>query len=141
MYMFISRTDYLQSDPDTRYKSDFDWWSKYYCSIEDKRRKQTDYIDKGYDCMMVYHSDLETVFNGFTDFVQTFPLYRGKGLRDPEDKDGQPVGYFKGSLKVYKLQEEESLLPELNIPSFPSSVEVVVRVYIIKVSGRTVLCV
>ena len=65
----------LQSDPDSREKSDFDWWSKYYYSIGDARKTQKSYVDQGYDSMAVYNGELEEAFNGFTDLVQTLPLY------------------------------------------------------------------
>ena len=43
----------LQSDPDSQKKVEFDWWSKYYYSIDDPRRTQQEYIDEGYDKMKV----------------------------------------------------------------------------------------
>lgn len=52
-----------QSDPDNKEKSDFDWWSKYYYSVEDERRTQKDYVDQGHDKMVVYQKELEEVFN------------------------------------------------------------------------------
>ena len=140
---------FLQSDPDSRDKSDFDWWSKYYYSIGDARRTQKSYVDQGYDRMVIYPGELEEAFNRFTDLAQTFALHRGKGSRDPEEKSGQPVGFFKGSLKAYYLPDDGSPLPELILSNIPSTdpVEVIVRVYIIKVSRQwtndsssTVIC-
>lgn len=82
---------------------------------------------------MIYPGELEEVkdFDGFTDLVQLFALHRGKGGRDPEEQEGQPVGYFKGALKVYAVTPA----PALMFSSVPSadSVEIIVRVYIIKV--------
>ena len=71
----------------------------------------------------------------FTDLATTFPLYRGKGSRDPEEQIGS-VGLFKGSLKVYPLPDDGSPPPELILANIPSTdpVEVVVRVYVIRVS-------
>ena len=43
----------LQSDPDSQKKVEFDWWSKYYYSIDDPRRTQQEYVDQGYDKMKV----------------------------------------------------------------------------------------
>ena len=43
----------LQSDPDNQKKVEFDWWSKYYYSIDDQRRTQQEYVDQGYDKMKV----------------------------------------------------------------------------------------
>ena len=42
-----------QSDPDSQKKSDFDWWTKYYYAVDDERRTQKEYVDAGYDSMMV----------------------------------------------------------------------------------------
>ena len=122
---------YIQSDPDSRDKSDFDWWSKYYYSIGDARRTQKSYVEKGYDRMVVYPGELEAAFNGFTDVAQMFPLYRGKGSKDKKGKSGEPVGYFKGSFKVYS----QSTPSPMKRPKLPSTdpVEVIVRVYVIKV--------
>ena len=127
----------IQSDHDSKDKSDFDWWSKYYYSIGDTRRTQKGYVDQGYDGMAVYNSELEEAFNGFMDLVQTLPLYRSR--KDPEESTTeQPVGYFKGSFKAYPIPEDEGAsMPQLifsNIPSTASEpVEVIVRVYVIKV--------
>ena len=43
----------LQSDPDNQQKIEFDWWSKYYYSLDDPRRTQQEYVDKGYDKLQV----------------------------------------------------------------------------------------
>ena len=126
----------LQGDPESREKSDFDWWSKYYYSIGDATKTQKGYVDQGYDGMAIFNGELEEAFNGFTDLVQTLPLYRSK--RDPEESSEQPVGYFKGSFKAYPVPEDEAAsIPELIFSNIPSTandpVEVIVRVYIIKV--------
>lgn len=128
---------HVQSDPDSRDKSDFDWWSKYYYSIGDARRTQKSYVEQGYDRMVLYPGELEEAFNRFIDLAQTFALHRGKGSRDPEEKSGQPVGIFKGSLKAYPLPDDGSPMPELILSNIPSTdpVDVVIRVYIIRVSG------
>lgn len=122
---------YIQSDPDSsRDKSDFDWWSKYYYSIGDTRRTQKSYVEKRYDRMVVYPGELEAAFNGFTDVAQMFPLYRGKGSKDKKGKSGEPIGYFKGSFRVYS--PESSPMKHLKLPS-TDPVELIVRVYVIKV--------
>ena len=43
----------MQMDPDNASISSFDWWSKYYYSIDDKLRTEKDYVDKGHDKMTV----------------------------------------------------------------------------------------
>ena len=81
--------------------------------------------------MVIYPGELEAAFNGFTDIAQMFPLYRGKGSKDRKDKSGQPVGYFKGSFKVYSQPEEDTT--KFSNPPSTDPVEVIVRVYVIKV--------
>ena len=65
----------------------------------------------------------------------TFPLYRGKGSRDPDEAGGQVVGYFKGSVKMYPLPDDGSPEPEKILSNIPSTdpLDVIVRVYVIKV--------
>ena len=139
IYLLRSVCPYVQGDPDTKYSSDYDWWTKYYCSTGDAKGTQ-DYIDEGHDLLKVYPSELEESFNYFTDFIQSFALHRGKGSRDPEEGRGQPVGHFKGSLKAYPIPDDESKpMPKSIFSNMPSSatfpLDVIVRVYIIKVSG------
>ena len=45
----------------------------------------------------MYEEPLETIFNGFNDFVDTFHIFRGKGLREAEHAENQAVGKFKVS--------------------------------------------
>ena len=55
--------------------------------------------------MKVFPNELESQkeFDGFTEWLQTFELYRGKqGVEEFED-EGRVVGKFKGSIKIYKL--------------------------------------
>ena len=90
----------------------------------------------------MYSTEVEEQFGFFTDFADTFPLYRGKGSRDPDESEGQVCGYLKGTVKVYPLPAEgpapEKILSTHSVPS-TSSEECVVRVYVIKVS-ELVLC-
>ena len=71
----------------------------------------------------------------FVDLAQTFPLFRGKGSRDPDKIGNQPVGYFKGGIKMYPLPDDGSPEPDKVLSNVPSTdpVDVVVRVYVIKV--------
>ena len=71
----------------------------------------------------------------FVDLTQNFPLYRGKGSRDPEEQANQSIGYFKGGIKIYPLPDDGSPEPDKVLANIPSSdpVDVVVRVYVIKV--------
>ena len=91
--------------------------------------------------LQIYPNDLEESFNKFEDLAQTFPLYRGKGSRDPEELEGESVGLLKGSLKVYPLPDDGSKEPP---PVFSKTintkpVECVVRIYVIRVSPSPLL--
>ena len=85
----------------------------------------------------MYSTEVEEQFGFFTDFADTFPLYRGKGSRDPDEAEGQVCGYLKGAVKVYPLPPDgpppEKILSTHSVPS-TSSEECVVRVYVVKVS-------
>ena len=87
--------------------------------------------------LQVYNGELEDAFNDFSDLATNFPLYRGKGKRDPDDPKGQVVGLFKGTLKVYPLPDDGSPEPPKVLANLPSTkpVQVVVRVYVIRVSN------
>ena len=92
----------------------------------------------------VLDGTLEDEFSDFSDLTTSFPLYRGKGKRDPDDPKGQVVGLFKGALKVYPIRDDdESEEPKIlvNLPS-TKPVKVLVRVYVVKVSeeGSHNLC-
>ena len=87
--------------------------------------------------LQVYNGELEDAFSDFSDLATNFPLFRGKGKRDPDDPKGQVVGIFKGALKVYPLPDDGSLEPPKVLANLPSTkpVNVVVRVYVIRVSN------
>ena len=82
---------------------------------------------------------MEKAFNDFSDLVQTFALHRGKGSRDPEDQAGKPVGYFKGALTIYEKNPSRGLIYS-SVPS-NAPVQVIVRIYIIKVSLIIIPCI
>nr|DBA15117.1 TPA: hypothetical protein GDO54_004372 [Pyxicephalus adspersus] len=110
-----------------------DWWSKYYSSIGE-HEKCGQYLQKGYDTLKVYDTELEEVpeFRGLTDFCETFKLYRGKA---EESDDPSVVGEFKGSFRIYPLSDDPSIpSPPRQFRELPDSgpQECIVRIYIIK---------
>ncbi|KAL1517093.1 hypothetical protein ABEB36_000901 [Hypothenemus hampei] len=93
----------------------------------------------------VYPTELETrlEFHNFREWLQTFELYRGKKTGEEAEDDNRIVGYFKGSVKVYKWPlpkdiDDKSftgLDPQLGFfQGIPSNdpIRVLVRVYIVK---------
>ncbi|XP_068709292.1 myoferlin-like isoform X2 [Montipora foliosa] len=114
---------------------DIDWWSKFYASVGDNDKAGV-YLDKGYDKIMVYGTELEKVevFNGFQDFVETFYIHRGKVKTKSEEED-TIVGEFKGSFRLYPLPSDpNSPVPPKILRKLPPSqpVECIIRLYIIR---------
>ncbi|XP_078269853.1 myoferlin-like [Rhinoraja longicauda] len=110
-----------------------DWWSKFYSSVGEHDRCGN-YLQKGYDMLKVYDTDLENVpdFKKLTDFCQTFKLFRGK---TEDDEDPSVVGEFKGSFKVYPLSDDPGVkMPPRQFVELPDSgtQECLVRIYIIR---------
>ncbi|XP_064639493.1 otoferlin-like isoform X3 [Lineus longissimus] len=89
-----------------------------------------------------YRCELENVsgFNTFEEWLQKFPLLRGKKLDDEEEDDSRCSGFFKGTLNIYRIGavDEEITPPTKNelklMKNLPSNepVEVKIRIYIIR---------
>ncbi|XP_067835553.1 dysferlin isoform X2 [Heptranchias perlo] len=114
-----------------------DWWSKFYASTGDNSKCGT-YLDKGFDTLQVYETELEKVtgFEGLTDFCRTFTLHRGK--TEGEDEDPSVVGEFKGCFKIYALPDDPSVpVPPRQFHQLPASglQECLVRVYVVRAFG------
>ncbi|XP_056883020.1 dysferlin isoform X2 [Takifugu flavidus] len=114
-----------------------DWWSKFYASTGEKNKCGT-YLERGYDSLKVFDQELEKIegFKGFSDFCQTFKLYRGK-TRD-EGEDPSVVGEFKGMFKIYPLPEDPSTpAPPRQFRKLPPNglEECLVRVYVVQAQG------
>lgn len=62
------------------------------------------------------------------DYLQTFPLYRGKGCDDTDDH----VGHVKGAIRLYPQKDvRRTVLSDIHSPK---PIDVLVRVYIVEVS-------
>ncbi|XP_078695252.1 myoferlin-like [Branchiostoma floridae x Branchiostoma belcheri] len=111
-------------------ETDIDWWSLFYTSVGD--------LEKGdpslrHDLLEVYDCELENVpaFQGLTDFVQLYPLERG---RESYEDDGGTAGQFKGSIKLSPIiGKTTDRRTEPHLPEMP--VECVVRVYVVRAIG------
>ncbi|TRY61213.1 hypothetical protein TCAL_10928 [Tigriopus californicus] len=95
--------------------------------------------------MKVFPNELEaqSEYHGFTEWLQTFDLYRGKKGEEEFEDDGRIVGKFKGAIKIYKLPLPKDL-DDHTVMGFdpqygffqglPSNdpLHVLVRVYVVK---------
>jgi hypothetical protein len=83
----------------------------------------------------IYPNELEAQmeYNYFKEWLLSFPLYRGKKTGDSTEDENRIVGYFKGSIKVYRLPVEKNMEPAF-APTLPLNdpIHVLVRVYIVK---------
>ncbi|XP_069375163.1 dysferlin isoform X7 [Paralichthys olivaceus] len=114
-----------------------DWWSKFYASTGEKNKCGT-YLEKGFDTLKVLDRELEKVecYEGFSDFCQTFKLFRGR--TQDEGEDPSVVGEFKGMFKIYPLPDDPSAsAPPRQFRKLPPNglEECLVRVYVIQAQG------
>eukprot|EP00117_Sycon_ciliatum_P005571 scpid7068/ scgid9464/ Myoferlin; Fer-1-like protein 3 len=127
-------------DEEERKAKFVDWWSKYYASTiipeedEEPDERSLDYLEKYTDRIVVYEEPIEKAFGGFNDFVDTFPIFRGKGQRDEDDEENQAVGKFKGIFCIYPLPEDDAEQPSLVLQNIPPSgaQPCIIRVYVVK---------
>uniref|UniRef100_A0A8C1DAX1 Myoferlin like n=1 Tax=Cyprinus carpio carpio TaxID=630221 RepID=A0A8C1DAX1_CYPCA len=132
-HVVIDMGDRMPS-PSKQEEDTVDWWSKFYASINEQE-KCGPYLQKGYDTLTVYNTELEVVpeFRGLTDFSTTFKLQRGK--TEDEGEDPSVVGEFKGSFRVYPLSDDPNVSdPPRQFRELPESCpqECLVRIYIIR---------
>lgn len=82
----------------------------------------------------IYPNELEAQldFNNFCEWLHAFALYRGKKTGDSTEDDNRTVGFFKGTIKVYRLPPPKGI--DYPIPNLPANepIHVLVRVYIVK---------
>uniref|UniRef100_A0A665XBL1 Fer-1 like family member 4 n=1 Tax=Echeneis naucrates TaxID=173247 RepID=A0A665XBL1_ECHNA len=113
---------------------ELDWWSKYYASFEDSTFCVFFVRPK------LYGGDLESEFSQFQDWLQIFPLYKGKSSIEDEEEDEEErfMGKYKGSFLVYPVDaenEEDTKCQIINGIPKNSPIKVLVRVYIVKATS------
>ncbi|XP_059501966.1 fer-1-like protein 6 isoform X2 [Stegostoma tigrinum] len=107
----------------------------------DEKRKRVGVVEKTTSqkpeiaTFEVYDKELEDEFEHFSDWVQTFDLFRGKASGDDSSLDDERiVGKFKGSFQVWKCVDNYDTDEQCKIlQGMPSNtpVKVLVRVYIV----------
>lgn len=110
--------------------------SKIVAKLSPKHLKKLDEPPKANTALcQIYPCELENLpeYGQFTEWLLSFPLYRGKKTDDSTEDENRIVGFFKGAVKVYKLPLLKGLEPAF-APSLPTNdpIHVLVRVYIIK---------
>uniref|UniRef100_A0A665XCY1 Fer-1 like family member 4 n=1 Tax=Echeneis naucrates TaxID=173247 RepID=A0A665XCY1_ECHNA len=88
----------------------------------------------------LYGGDLESEFSQFQDWLQIFPLYKGKSSIEDEEEDEEErfMGKYKGSFLVYPVDaenEEDTKCQIINGIPKNSPIKVLVRVYIVKATS------
>ncbi|XP_044028971.1 fer-1-like protein 4 [Siniperca chuatsi] len=90
--------------------------------------------------LKLYGGDLESEFGQFQDWLQIFPLYKGRTSGEDEEDDDEErlMGKYKGSFLVYPIDSgnEEDIKCQITngIPK-NSPIKVLVRVYIVKATS------
>lgn len=109
--------------------------SKIVQKISPKHQAKLPVTNKNIAILEFLPNELEAQleYNNFKEWLLSFELYRGKKTGDSAEDENRIVGYFKGSLKVYRLPMEKSMDPAFP-PSLPLNdpIHVLVRVYIVK---------
>ncbi|XP_023341787.1 otoferlin, partial [Eurytemora carolleeae] len=95
--------------------------------------------------LKVFPNELETQseYEGFSEWLQTFDLYRGKKSEEELEEENRVVGKFKGSIKIYKLPIPRDVFDNALMGGDPQTgffqglpsnepIRVLVRVYIVK---------
>ncbi|KAI3369771.1 hypothetical protein L3Q82_024597 [Scortum barcoo] len=90
--------------------------------------------------LKLYGGDLESEFSQFQDWLQIFPLYKGRAHAedDEEDEEERLMGKYKGSFLVYPIDpgdEDESKCQITNGIPKNTAIKVLVRVYIVKATN------
>ncbi|CAL8360491.1 unnamed protein product [Lota lota] len=88
--------------------------------------------------MKVYSGDLESEFRQFQDWLQVFPLLKGKVDDDDDEcEEERLMGKYKGSFLIYPItpdEEDRKCQITKGIPK-NSPLKVLVRVYVVKATG------
>uniref|UniRef100_A0AAR5QBP0 C2 domain-containing protein n=1 Tax=Dendroctonus ponderosae TaxID=77166 RepID=A0AAR5QBP0_DENPD len=108
-----SKSDYslLSSEDLEEDYSDFDWWTKFYASIDEhaKGGKKEQIPPAHRNMLKVYANELENQpeFQGFSDMLTSFEIFKGKRTGDELLDEQLTTAVFKGSVKIYQWPPED----------------------------------
>ncbi|XP_015525108.1 otoferlin [Neodiprion lecontei] len=129
----------------------YDWWSKYYASVQEERNAEMGqtakylYDKKPIATFKIYTTELEMVpeFESFEDRFTAFQLLKGKVTGNVVEDDKNKVGIFKGHIAIYRWPHPSGTACRTRIgndaalgicddyPS-PEPLKVLVRIYVIR---------
>ncbi|ERL84734.1 hypothetical protein D910_02159 [Dendroctonus ponderosae] len=151
-----SKSDYslLSSEDLEEDYSDFDWWTKFYASIDEhaKGGKKEQIPPAHRNMLKVYANELENQpeFQGFSDMLTSFEIFKGKRTGDelldeqlttavfkgiycvrainlrPKDLNGKSDPYIQIQLGAKLVSDRENYIPK--DASFPETTSVTVKV-------------
>ncbi|XP_060520858.1 otoferlin [Cylas formicarius] len=92
----------LPSDVDDEFDEDFDWWTKFYASLEDGASLSTS--TSRINTLKVYKNELELQpeFQGFSDMLTTFRIAKGRRTGMEFLNEENTTALFKGAIKIYR---------------------------------------
>ncbi|CAH1125161.1 unnamed protein product [Ceutorhynchus assimilis] len=96
-------------------ESDHDWWTKFYASVEKGHDNQN---LNSIQTLKIYPNELECQpeFNGFSDMLTTFEIFKGKQIGDEIVDDQFITAIVKGSIKFYKWPPEDEDIDQYVTP-------------------------
>ncbi|KAF0034740.1 hypothetical protein F2P81_012498 [Scophthalmus maximus] len=133
-----------KEEEESEEQADTDGANLTMANIEEEEEDETVVIEieppkrKAIATLKMYGGDLESEFSQFQDWLQIFPLYKGRSCAEDEEDDDEErvMGKYKGSFLVYPINAEDTEDTKCQITEgIPknSPIKVLVRVYVVKV--------
>ncbi|XP_066151146.1 otoferlin [Euwallacea fornicatus] len=111
----LSVTEELQEE-----YNDFDWWTKFYASVEQIPKDKKEPISPAYrNKLKIYPNELEyqPEFQGFSDMLTSFEIFKGKITGDEILDEQLTTAVFKGAVKFYKWPPDDEDVENYVTPS------------------------
>ncbi|XP_035485892.2 fer-1-like protein 4 [Scophthalmus maximus] len=135
-----------KEEEESEEQADTDGANLTMANIEEEEEDETVVIEieppkrKAIATLKMYGGDLESEFSQFQDWLQIFPLYKGRSCAEDEEDDDEErvMGKYKGSFLVYPINAEDTEDTKCQITEgIPknSPIKVLVRVYVVKATS------